>query len=142
MGNHTCSHCNTGHFNVFLSTLPLFSEKFSIKHRLFFKNTDPLVVRDTSKMFYFYILKDSKDFYRQKKKKKKKKITTLLIIIMTDPAKTEAITKMPLPRSVNEPQRFLGMVNYIGKLSLTLLSIPLHFLTSSKKMCLNCNSLN
>lgn len=61
---------------------------------------------------------------------------------MTDPVKTEAITKMPLPRSVNELQRFLGMVNYIGKLSLTLLSIPLDFLTSSKKMCLNCKSLN
>ena len=32
-----------------------------------------------------------------------------------DPLKTEAITKMPLPRSVNEMQIFLGMVNYIGK---------------------------
>ena len=35
--------------------------------------------------------------------------------IKIDPSKTEAITKMPLPRSVNELQRFLGMVNYLGK---------------------------
>ena len=31
--------------------------------------------------------------------------------IKIDPLKTEAITKMPLPRSVNEMQIFLGMVN-------------------------------
>ena len=31
--------------------------------------------------------------------------------IKIDPSKTDAITKMPLPRSVNELQRFLGMVN-------------------------------
>ena len=35
--------------------------------------------------------------------------------IKIDPSKTEAITKMPLPRSVNEVQRFLSMVNYLGK---------------------------
>ena len=35
--------------------------------------------------------------------------------IKIDPSKTEAITKMLLPRSVNELQRFLGMVNYLGK---------------------------
>ena len=35
--------------------------------------------------------------------------------IKIDPSKTEATTKMPLPRSVNELQRFLGMVNYLGK---------------------------
>ena len=35
--------------------------------------------------------------------------------IKIDPSKTEAITKMPLPRSVNELQRFLGMINYLGK---------------------------
>ena len=35
--------------------------------------------------------------------------------IKFDPAKTEAITKMPLPRSINELQRFLGVVNYLGK---------------------------
>ena len=36
--------------------------------------------------------------------------------IKIDPSKTEAITKIPLPRSFNELQRFLGMVNYLGKL--------------------------
>ena len=35
--------------------------------------------------------------------------------IKIDPSKTEAITKMPLPRSVNDLQRFLGMINYFGK---------------------------
>ena len=35
--------------------------------------------------------------------------------IKIDPAKTEAITKMPLPRSINELQRFLGVVNYLEK---------------------------
>ena len=35
--------------------------------------------------------------------------------IKIDPSKTEAITLMSLPRSVNELQRFLGMVNYLGK---------------------------
>ena len=33
--------------------------------------------------------------------------------IKIDPSKTEAITKMPLPRSVNDLQRFLGMI--LGK---------------------------
>ena len=35
--------------------------------------------------------------------------------IKTDPSKTEAITKMPSPRSVNDLQKFLGMINYLGK---------------------------
>ena len=35
--------------------------------------------------------------------------------IKIDPSKTEAITKMPLSRSVNDLQRFLGMINYTGK---------------------------
>ena len=35
--------------------------------------------------------------------------------IKIGPSKTEAITKMPLPRSVNDLQRFLGMINYLGK---------------------------
>ena len=35
--------------------------------------------------------------------------------IKIDPSKTEAITKMPLSRSVNDLQRFLGMINYAGK---------------------------
>ena len=40
--------------------------------------------------------------------------------IKIDPSKTEAIAKMPLPRSVNELHRFLGMVNYLGKFVPTL----------------------
>ena len=36
-------------------------------------------------------------------------------IIKIYPSKTEAITKMSLPRSVNKLQRFLGMVYYLGK---------------------------
>ena len=35
--------------------------------------------------------------------------------IKIDPSKIEAITKTPLPRSVNELQRFLGVINYLGK---------------------------
>ena len=35
--------------------------------------------------------------------------------IKIDPSKTEAVTKMLLPRSVNQLQIFLGMVNYLGK---------------------------
>ena len=35
--------------------------------------------------------------------------------IKLDPAKIEAITKMPLPNSVNELQRFLGMITYFGE---------------------------
>ena len=35
--------------------------------------------------------------------------------IKIDPSKTKAITKMPLPRSVNELQRLLDIVNYLGK---------------------------
>ena len=35
--------------------------------------------------------------------------------IRVDPSKTDAITKMPVPKSLTELQRFLGMVNYLGK---------------------------
>ena len=35
--------------------------------------------------------------------------------IKIDNSKTEAITKIPLPRSINGLRRFLGMVNYLGK---------------------------
>ena len=35
--------------------------------------------------------------------------------VKPDPRKIEAITKMPLPTSPAELQRFLGMVNYLGK---------------------------
>ena len=48
--------------------------------------------------------------------------------IKIDPLKTEAITEMSLPRSVNELQKFLGMVNYIGKCipNLAKHTTPLH----------------
>ena len=36
--------------------------------------------------------------------------------IRVDPSKTDAITKIPVPQSLTELQRFLGMVNYLGKL--------------------------
>ena len=54
--------------------------------------------------------------------------------IKIDPSKTEAITKMLLPSSVNELQRFLGMVNYLGKLipNLAEHNIPLHNLLKKK----------
>ena len=64
-------------------------------------------------------------------------------------SKSEAITKTPLPRSVNELQRFLGMVKYQGKFIsseetfIASPSIPLLYLTFSIKMlCLNYKSLN
>ena len=44
--------------------------------------------------------------------------------IKIDPWKIEAITKMPLLISVNELQRFLGMVNYLGKFIPNLIEYP------------------
>ena len=35
--------------------------------------------------------------------------------IRVDPSKTDAITKTSVPQSLTEFQRFLGMVNYLGK---------------------------
>ena len=35
--------------------------------------------------------------------------------IRVDPSKTDAITKMSVPQSLTELQRFLGMVNYLSK---------------------------
>ena len=35
--------------------------------------------------------------------------------ILPDPAKVEAITQMPRPRSKTEVRRLLGMINYLGK---------------------------
>ena len=35
--------------------------------------------------------------------------------VKVDPAKIELITKMSLPNSVNELQRFIGMITYLGK---------------------------
>ena len=40
--------------------------------------------------------------------------------IKIDPSKTQAITKMSLSRSVNELQKFLGMVKYLGRFILNL----------------------
>ena len=58
--------------------------------------------------------------------------------IKIDPSKTEATTKVPLPRPVNELQRFIGMVNYRGKFMPTT---PFcNFLR--KMLSLNCKSLN
>ena len=34
--------------------------------------------------------------------------------VKVNPAKIEVITKMPLPNSVNELQRFIGMITYLG----------------------------
>ena len=47
--------------------------------------------------------------------------------IKTDPSKIEAITKMLLPRSINELPRFIGMVKYRGKFMPNLVerTIPL-----------------
>ena len=42
--------------------------------------------------------------------------------IKIDPSKTEAITKISLPRSVNELQRFLGMVREHQQKNFTFLS--------------------
>ena len=63
--------------------------------------------------------------------------------IKIDPWKTEAITKMPLPRSVNELQKFLGMVNYLGKFipNLAEYTTPLRNLLKNM-LSLNYKSLN
>ena len=41
-----------------------------------------------------------------------------------DQAKIEAITKMPLPNSVNELQQFLCMITYLRKFTLNLVTYP------------------
>ena len=41
--------------------------------------------------------------------------TTYSEDVGVDPSKTDAITKLPVPQSLTELQRFLGMVNYLGK---------------------------
>ena len=50
--------------------------------------------------------------------------------VKIDPAKLEAITKMPLPNSANELQQFLGMITYLGKFipNLTEVNSPLRTL--------------
>ena len=57
-------------------------------------------------------------------------------------SKTEAIIKMPLPRSVNELQRFLGMVNYLGKFISNLVKHTTPLRNLKKKMSFNYKSLN
>lgn len=42
--------------------------------------------------------------------------------IQADPDKIKAITKMPEPKNTTDVKQFLGMVNYVGKFSLTLQS--------------------
>ena len=50
--------------------------------------------------------------------------------IRPDPEKTRAITEMKLPRNVTELQRFLGMMNYLGKFipNLAEITAPLRLL--------------
>ena len=44
--------------------------------------------------------------------------------VKVDQAKFEAITKMPLPNSVNELQQFLCMITYLEKFILNLVTYP------------------
>ena len=53
--------------------------------------------------------------------------------IKVDPAKIEAITKMPLPNSVNELQQFLGMITYLGKFIPNLAEVTSPLCTLLKK---------
>ena len=53
--------------------------------------------------------------------------------VKVKPAKFEAITKMPLPNSVNELQRFLGMITYVGKFIPNLAEITSPLRTLLKK---------
>ena len=54
--------------------------------------------------------------------------------ILPDPAKVEAITQMPRPRSKTEGRRLLGMINYLGKFlpQLSDVSEPLTNLTKAQ----------
>ena len=53
--------------------------------------------------------------------------------LKVDSAKIETITKMPLPNSVNEPQRFLGMITYLGKFTPNLAEVTFPLRTLLKK---------
>ena len=53
--------------------------------------------------------------------------------IKVNPAKIEAITKMPLPNSVNELQQFLGMITYLGKFIPNLAEVTSPLRTLLKK---------
>ena len=54
--------------------------------------------------------------------------------ILPHPAKVEAITQMPIPRSKTEVRRLLGMINYLGKFlpQLSDVSEPLRNLTKEQ----------
>jgi hypothetical protein len=56
--------------------------------------------------------------------------------VSADPSKTAAILKMEEPRPVTELQRFMGMVNQLGKFSSAIAEIsqPLRELLSSKRL--------
>ena len=53
--------------------------------------------------------------------------------VKVDPAKVEAIIKMPLPNSVNELQQFLGMITYLGKFIPNLAEVACPLRTLLKK---------
>ena len=54
--------------------------------------------------------------------------------VKADPAKIEAITKIPLPpNSVNELQQFLGMITYLGKFIPNLAEVTSPLCTLLKK---------
>ena len=53
--------------------------------------------------------------------------------IKVDPAKIEAIIKMPLPNSVNQLQQFLDMITYLGKFLPNLAEVTSPLLTLLKK---------
>ena len=53
--------------------------------------------------------------------------------VKVDPEKIEAITKIPLPNSVNELQRFLGMITYLGNFIPNLVEVTSPLRTLLKK---------
>ena len=53
--------------------------------------------------------------------------------IRVDPSKTYAITKMSIPQSLTELERFLGMVNYLGKFIPNLAEVTAPFQVLLKK---------
>ena len=57
--------------------------------------------------------------------------------IRVDPFKTNAITKMSIPQSLTELQRFLGMVNYLGKFIPNLAEVTAPLWALLKKDCVS-----
>ena len=53
--------------------------------------------------------------------------------VKVDPAKIEAITKVPFQNSVNELQRFLGMIAYLRKFIPNLAEVTSPLCTLLKK---------